>query len=241
MRALQALRVAFFVSAATLTLVACAPRPAPAIPEAPIRLAGDVGGLYPTATGVEWRFTRPPPGPTEARIRVIGSRTFAGQQTIAFEFTSLLGEGLTRTWVYHRQVDAGGVIRVGEVSDEVTNLTRTFEPALQEFLLGAALRVGARWGGTTTMTERVIQGAALRPTLSTRVEYEYRVVAQRLVTVPAGTFLAFIIEFRASIRASNGQGQGEAIIQEIWFVPGLGEIRTREGFLLKAFNFDFRP
>lgn len=235
MRALRTLRLAFFVSAASLTLVACAPRPAPALPEAPIRLAGDVGGFYPTATGVEWRFTRPGPGPAEARIRVIGPQTFAGERTIAFEFTSLLGEGLTRSWVFHRRVEAGRVIRVGDVSDQVTNLTRTWEPAFQEHLLGAALRVGARWGGTTTMTERVTQNGALRPTLSIRVEYEYRVVAQRWVTVPAGSFLAYIIEFRAS------SGEGEVIVQEIWFVPGLGEIRTREGFLLAAFNFDFRP
>jgi hypothetical protein len=231
---INSLRVALLVTAATLGLLACAPRPAPTLPEAPIRLDGDVGGVYPTATGAEWRYRRPAPGPSEARIRILGPRTFAGQQTVAYEFTVLLEAGLTRTRVFHRRVDPSGVLLLGQVGDEIANVSLTFEPAMQEYLLGAALRVGARWAGRTTLTQRVIAGVVQGAPLAVELEYEYSVLAQRRVTVPAGTFLAYVIEARAN------DAQGEEILQEIWFVPGLGEIRTREGFLLERFNFDFQ-
>jgi hypothetical protein len=102
---------------------------------------------------------------------------------------------------------------------------------MQEYPAENTLAVGARWGGVSRWEKHILVNNRLTPTGAGSFEYTYQVVGRIRVTVGAGAFEAW----RITLRIKPAQGDVEN--HEIWFVPGVGEVRTNEGLLLVDRNF----
>jgi hypothetical protein len=61
------------------------------------------------------------------------------------------------------------------------------------------------------------------------------VVDRREVTVTAGTFEVFVLNFTSRTTDESGEVVDE-LTQETWFAPYLGEVRTENGFFLVDSN-----
>jgi len=207
-----------------LVLAACAPQvTAPAPAEA--RIEGPVG-FYPHATGLVWTYL--PEGlPLDAppyRVRVEGVGSFEGKAGLRYHF---FGRGQDR--VYYREVGDFGVRLLG-YEERITLSRVEFDPPFIEYPPAALLEVGARWGGRTRVSSFFVLPKGIEKQATLNLDYQFEVVEKRPVEVPAGSFTAYVIRFSA-------QSNKEAIRSELWFVPRVGEVRTREGLLLIGKNF----
>jgi len=116
------------------------------------------------------------------------------------------------------------------LEEVITNSTVRFNPPMQEYPAAASLLVGARWGGTTRMQSELIVDGKKFPQAETSFEYSYSVLGKSVVNLPAGSFEVY----RIRLEIKNPQSKEE---YEIWFVPGVGEVKTREGLQLVERNF----
>ncbi|AEB12773.1 hypothetical protein [Marinithermus hydrothermalis] len=206
-------------------LAACAPAPTTA-PEATLRVEGPVG-FYPARAGLEWvylpqgdRLDDPP-----YRLQVLGPTAWNGVNAVQYRFS---GRGQER--LYYRQVSADGVRLLG--FEEVISASRvTFDPPLLEYPPQALLEVGYRWGGRTRVRSVFVLPSGVEEQARFDLEYTFTVIGKGEVRVPAGVFEAYMIRF------SGRSSDGETSEYEAWFVPHLGEVRTREGLLLVRRNF----
>ncbi|AFV77000.1 hypothetical protein YIM1640_18390 [Thermus oshimai] len=201
-----------------LVLAACAPR----VGEAGPTLEGPVG-FYPALTGLEWVYL--PEGESLSappyRLKVEGPGVLGGEEALRFRS---FGRGEDR--VYFRQVKEGvRLLGFQEPSARVT-----FTPPLLEYPPEGLLQVGYRWGGRTEVKVELLAPSGREPLASGALSYTMEVLESREVRVPAGTFRVF------RIRQSFKDERGEALY-EVWFAPGVGEVRTREGRVLLERNF----
>lgn len=202
-------------------LASCAPR----VSEPPTPVTGTVRaepGFYPSETGFAWTYL--PEGAKSGDpayvMSVTGPGILAGNTATRFVFR---GRGQER--IFYRQIDASGSWLLG--IEEVLSKTKvTFNPPIKEYPSPAEMKVGAQWGGETQTS---IEGG--KEPLSFPTSYTFTVTGEKQVEVPAGKFDAFTIQFFASAPEQSPEQY------EIWFVPKVGEVRTREGLLLTEWSF----
>jgi len=216
------LRTKITLALAILSLAACAPQntaPSKPLIEGPV-------GFYPSQPGLDWIYLPQQSSSTDPpyRLSILGSTSFNGQVATRYRFS---GRGQER--YYYRQIGVGGVRLLG-LEEVITNSTVRFNPPMQEYPAAASLLVGARWGGTTRMQSELIVDGKKFPQAETSFEYSYSVLGKSVVNLPAGSFEVY----RIRLEIKNPQSKEE---YEIWFVPGVGEVKTREGLQLVERNF----
>ncbi|GEM87322.1 hypothetical protein [Meiothermus granaticius] len=206
-------------------LAACAPQTSTPAPTNPL-YTGPVG-FYPAAVGLDWVYQPQGAAPTDPpyRVSVLGPSTFNGQPALRFRFS---GRGQER--YYYRVISNAGVQLLG-FEEAITNSVVRFTPPMQEYPAPSAFAIGARWGGVTQVDSQIVVGGKITPLASGSLEYTYQVVGRSNVSVPAGDFQVWRIAL--NLKPSKGDPQ----TYEIWFVPGVGEVRTQEGLLLVDRNF----
>jgi len=185
------------------------------------RVQGPVD-FYPHSIGVYWIYLPQgdPPNYPKYRLSVLGPGQLDGVPAIQERFS---GRGQER--IYFRRYGNAGVELLG-FKEQITLTKVTFDPPMLEYPPEELLRPGYRWGGRS-VTSSVFQlpsGNMEQATLTIRYNYEVKGIKQ--VQVPAGLFDAHVIELTVT------DDKGNKTVQEIWFVPHVGEVRTREGLLL---------
>jgi len=182
--------------------------------------------FYPFQAGARWEYI-----PDRARlsdpttvVQVLGPTVVGNEVWVAWHTR---GRGLDQT--SYRQVRDGGVFLLRE---ERLGTTFTFDPPLQEFPPQSQLRVGASWSGSSTVRLSADGGKQQH---ALRFDYVYTVVDQRTVTLPAGEFDVFVIDFTTRT-FDDGGDVTEELTQQTWFSPYVGEVRTRTGQVLVGSN-----
>lgn len=214
--------------AALLALAGCAPT-GDADRISVEQLRGAIS-YYPQEAGAIWQYL-----PEEARLdeprrfsAVEGPTVLDGELWVAWR---TIGLGFDTR--YFRQYRPDGVylrrkIQPGTIFD--------FEPPIREFPEEGALRVGLSWSGETMVRAEFPEAPPENRVVTTAVDYVYTVVDQRTVTIPAGEFEVFVIDFVTRTFGEDGEVVDE-LVQEVWFVPGVGEVRTENGYFLVEANF----
>lgn len=182
----------------------------------------------PFQTGVQWTYLPQDSAPNDPpyRLTVLGPAPFGDQLAVKYRFA---GRGVQKD--YYRQIGPAGVRLLG-YEDAVSTAVTRFNPPMLEYPPESQITTGSRWGGTTTV-ETTLYPPNAKPQVIYKesIEYSYRIVGKEKVRVRGGEFEVFRVQFEA--KGSTGAVDS----REIWFVPGVGEIRTKEGFVLVARNF----
>lgn len=209
---------------ACLLLAACAPQTS--TPATTPLYTGPVG-FYPAAVGLDWVYQPQGAAPTDPpyRVSILGPSAFNGRAALRYRFS---GRGQER--YYYRVVSGAGVQLLG-FEEAITNSVVRFNPPIQEYPAQSAFAVGARWGGVSQVDSQIVVDGKITPLASGSLEYTYQVVGRSNVSVGAGDFQVWRVTL--SLKPSKGDPQN----YEIWFVPGVGEVRTQEGLLLVDRNF----
>ncbi|UCH27432.1 MAG: hypothetical protein JSV66_07290 [Trueperaceae bacterium] len=185
---------------------------------------------YPHETGAVWNYL-----PDSARLdelplvqRVDGPTIVDGEVWISWQ---LEGRGLdVRSF---RQYRVEGVFLKREVRP---GTEINFDPPIHEFPSSDALRVGATWAGKTTAHLFYPQASPEHQRESLMIEYRYTVVDRRTVSLVAGDFEVFVVNFVTRTFDDEG-GVLEEFTQESWFSPYVGEVKNENGFFLIDTNF----
>lgn len=210
---------------ALLLTAACAPAAGDA-PRVNVQQLTETITYYPSQAGARWEYLPSGARVTDPRVAV------------QVEGPTVMGDGLLTAWhargrgldqMSYRDHTPAGVFLHRE---ERLGTTFRFDPPLMEFPPENQLRVGANWSGTSTVT-LTLDGGRERRTLP--FDYSYVVVDRRTVTVPAGEFDVFVIDFTSRTYDEEGNLTDE-LTQQTWFAPYLGEVRTRNGHVLIATN-----
>ncbi|MER3482288.1 MAG: hypothetical protein C4332_03150 [Meiothermus sp.] len=208
-----------------LLLAACAPQASTPQTSTPL-ITGPVG-FYPANVGLDWVYQPQGAAPTDPpyRVSILGPASFNGTAATRYRFS---GRGQERS--YYRVVGGNGVWLLG-FEEAITNSVVRFTPAMQEYPATSALTVGAKWGGVTRVDSQIVVDGKITPLEATSLEYSYQVVGRSNVSVGAGDFQVYRITL--NLKPSKGDPQN----YEIWFTPGIGEVRTQAGLLLVDRNF----
>lgn len=210
-----------YLMALALLLAACAPQATQA-PEARPLLRETA--FYPATTGLEWVYV--PEGEALSsppyRVRVEGPALYEGQEAVRFRS---FGRGEDR--VYYRQVGAFGVRLLG-FQDPSARVV--FTPPILEYPPEVLLAAGYRWGGRVTVRVELLTPGGREPLAQGDLGYTMEVLEKREVRLPAGAFPVYRIR-------QTYQDERSQDAREVWFSPGVGEVRTREGRLLVEKNF----
>jgi hypothetical protein len=182
----------------------------------------------PTATGSTWTYLPERATLDEPRVRltVEGPTVVDGEVRTAW---NLVGRGLDVRWFREHREDGTYLVR-----EERPGTIIRFDPPIRELASGP-WRVGQTWSGETTATLRFPEADAENRTSSLEVAWVTTVVDRREVTVPAGTFEVFVLNFTSRTTDQDGSVVDE-LTQETWFAPYLGEVRTENGFFLVDSN-----
>ncbi|WP_018467442.1 hypothetical protein [Calidithermus timidus] len=182
----------------------------------------------PFQTGVQWAYLPQDAAPNDPpyRLTVLGPAPFGDQIAVKYRFA---GRGVQKD--YYRQIGPAGVRLLG-YEDAVSTAVTRFNPPMLEYPPESQIATGSRWGGVTTV-ETTLYPPNARPQVIYKetIEYNYRILGKEKVRVRGGEFEVFRVQFEAK------GGTGAVDSREIWFVPGVGEVRTKEGFVLVARNF----
>ncbi len=209
-----------------LTLAACTPAGTTSSERVEVQQLTDPITYYPYQTGARWLYL-----PDGARLSDPGTTLVVEGPTIVENEVWLSyhmrGRGLDQR--SYRQVRADGVFLRQETR---LGTTFTFDPPLQEYPAPDTMRVGAQWRGATTVHMSADEGKQQR---DLGIDYVYTVVDRRSVTVPAGAFEVFVIDFTTRTTDENGTVT-EELTQQTWFSPYVGEVRTRNGHVLVESN-----
>jgi hypothetical protein len=213
-----------------LLMAACAPSAEVDPGRVEVQQLTQALSFYPRETGAMWRYL-----PEGARLdavpvnrRIEGPAILEGEPWIAWRY-----EAPGFIYTYYRQYRADGVYlrQRRSASDQVT-----FDPPLREYPAQSELRVGASWGGETTARVLFPNARPENRHAELDIVYTYTVVDRRPVTVAAGTFEVYVINFRSVSRDEQGNVADE-LDQTIWFAPHIGEVRTEQGYFLVDTNF----
>lgn len=224
----QRTRTLLAVLALAAALAACAPSTDDRRQE--VQQLTEPVRYYPTQTGVRWSYlpSGAPLSDPRVRMTVEGPTVLEGEVWIA---TSMVGRGLDVRW--YRQLRSDGVYLARE---ERPGTIITFDPPIRELPREGDLRVGQTWSGTTTAQLRFPEARPENREATLEVQYVTTVVDRREVTVAAGSFEVFVLNFTS--RSLDEEGEVvEELTQEIWFAPFVGEVRTENGYFLVDANF----
>ncbi len=184
---------------------------------------------FPHQTGAHWEYLPDGAKLSDPRLTedVEGPTVIDGQVWIAWH---LQGRGIDAT--RYRQYKSDGVYlgrenKLGTVID--------FNPPIQEFPAQAQMRVGAEWAGDTTVKVVATNADNKSQSKTLHVHYVYTIVDKRQVTVAAGTFQVYVINFTTRTTDSSGKVTG-TLTQQFWFSPFVGEVRDENGNVLIASN-----
>ncbi|HGY09975.1 MAG TPA: hypothetical protein ENK37_08000 [Oceanithermus profundus] len=209
-----------------LVLGACVPQKPEPAPEPFAREQGPVD-FYPHNIGLYWIYlpqTDPPTYPT-FKLSVLGPGQWDTTPAVQMRF---VGRGQER--IYFRRFSEAGVELLG-FKEQITLTRVSFDPPMLEYPPPELLRPGYRWGGSTTTESVFLLPGGTQEQAALKIDYSYEVKGKSRVEVPAGVFEAYVIELTVT---DDG---GNTTLQEIWFVPHVGEVRTREGLVLIEKNF----
>lgn len=225
-------RITAALFAALLVLAACAPT-SEAERLSVEQLRGEIS-YYPQEAGAIWQYL-----PSEARLdeprlysAVEGPTVLEGEIWIAWRY---IGLGFDNT--YYRQYRPDGVYLRRKVQP---GTIFTFDPPIREFPEPGTLRIGASWSGATTVRAEFPSAPPANRRATAEVDYVYTVVDRRTVTVPAGEFEVFVINFVTRTFGAEGDVVDE-LVQEVWYAPFIGEVRTENGYFLVEANFLAAP
>lgn len=218
-------------AALAVVLSACAPAASEraevaAVPTGPV-------AYVPTATGARWIYLpdRAELDGPRAVLSVEGPTVVDGEVRTAWR---LVGRGLDVRWFREHRDDGTYLVR-----EERPGTVLTFDPPIREMPSGP-IRVGDTWAGGTTATVRFPDAAPENRSSSLEIAWSTTVVDRRQVTVPAGTFEVFVVNFTSRTFDEDG-AVVEELTQETWFAPYLGEVRTENGFFLVESNLQGLP
>lgn len=211
---------------ATALLAACAPSAAPAalnqVTSAPERV-----GYYPVDTGLEWRYHEEGEVLTNAPLRIVGEGlALAGGENTHRVRT--VGRGLDVTRYFLRRDG------LHLVQEDRPGVRIEYHPPITAYPPEGALRVGARWSGSTIAHMTFPDASPDKRRSRVNMEYAYTVIDERTVSTAAGDFRVYVIDLTAT--EFNTGREAQTVSQEIWFAPYIGEVRTPTGFYLTAFN-----
>jgi hypothetical protein len=229
-------RVSLFVLLFIAGLVtSCAPGATSAKPVEVEQFSGQVS-YYPHESGASWAYLgQGEPLDAPRFVYTVEGPTIVNEEI--WVVTSAVGKGLEIAW--YRQYRPDGVFLLRELRP---GTEINYNPPLQEMPAEGALRVGATWGGETTVD--IYFPEAKRPEdqrLTRTFNYNYTVVEERKsINLPAGDFDAFVIDFVARTYDEAGNevpcsGTGECK-QTVYFSPNIGEVRTENGYFLVQTN-----
>jgi hypothetical protein len=186
--------------------------------------------FYPQETGVIWQYL--PEGERldamRAEKRIEGPTVLQGQVLIA---TRLVGRGFDQLDFRDHRSDGVFLVHRNLPGHQVG-----FDPPLQELPAETALLVGASWGGTTTVTVFSPNARPENQRVSGAVSYRFTVVDKRRVSVVAGEFEVFVINFESNSLDAQGNVT-DTLRQTIWFSPHVGKVRHELGLFLVEANF----
>ena len=222
-------RVVSFCFILVVLFTACTPQTEEAERVSIDQFAGSVS-FYPQETGIVWSYV-PPGGSLEspALQQVIEGPTVLNDDI--WIASSVTGVGLSG--FRFRQYRSDGVYRLRETAPGVET---TYDPPIREFPAESELVVGASWTGDTTATVFFPGAKPDEQTQVQTVNYTYTVVDKRTVNnLPIGPVEVFVVNLVGRLFDADG-GISQELKQEVWFAPFIGEVRTREGFLLIATN-----
>lgn len=214
------------VPALLVLVAACAPQTQAPAPEPFAREQGPVE-FYPHNIGLYWVYlpqTDPPDYPS-FKLSVLGPGQWDKEPATQMRF---VGRGQER--VYYRRFGEAGVELLG-FKEQITLTRVSFDPPMLEYPPEELLRPGYRWGGRTVTQSVFLLPTGAQEQATLQLEYSYEVKGKSRVEVPAGLFEAYVIELTVT------DEKGNQTVQEIWFVPHVGEVRTREGLVLIEKNF----
>jgi hypothetical protein len=207
---------------------ACAPAASPSAPVQVQQLSSPVS-FYPQESGVTWQYL--PSGSSAGDPSVV--QTIEGPTVVSGDLwvvTRLRGLGLDNRM--YRQYRPQGVFLQREVRPGQQVI---YDPPIQEYPPEGELRVGATWGGDTTITVFHPDAKPEEQYQTHQAEYRFTVVDRRPVTVTAGTYTVYVIDFEARFL---DEGRSVLATQKLttWFTPHVGEIKTENDFFLVATN-----
>jgi hypothetical protein len=211
----------------SVTLLACVPTQEPTKPPKPPVESGVVGGqtsFYPNAAGLSWLYIKDSVSADapKYKLEILGPSLFHGRTLTAIRF---VGNASDQT--YFREFSSGGVKLYGFSISQTGDVT--FEPAIQEYPAQNDLKIGATWGGETTVTEPNLADPT-KPK-SYKISYIYTVLARQQFKVAEQVYDTFRIAFESVTSPT------QRLTQTIHFTPNVGEVRTKEGLLLLGKNF----
>ena len=213
---------------ALLLLPACAPT-AEDEERAAVEQLSEPVTFYPHQAGLRWQYLPDGAALSEPRAvhlvegpSVLDGRVWTGER--------MAGRGLDLRWF--REYDADGVelrreVRPGTIID--------FDPPLREFPAPSELRVGASWSGESHARVTFPDATPENRLQEVDFRYSYIVVDRRPVTLPAGTFDAYVIAFTSETTDELGRTV-EEVQRELWFVPYVGVVRDVRDQILVASN-----
>jgi hypothetical protein len=229
-------RVSLFLLLAVGLLSSCTPGATTSAKPVEVEQFSGSVSYYPHEPGASWAYLAE--GESESAPRLV--YTVQGPTVVNEELwvvTSAVGKGLDLAWF--RQYRSEGVFLLRELRP---GMEVNYEPPMQEMPAEGSLRVGATWGGETTVD--IYFPDAKRPEdqrLTRKFNYVYTVVDERKnINLPAGDFDAYVIDFVARTYDTDGNevpcsGTGECK-QTIYFTPNVGEVRTENGYFLVQTN-----
>ena len=212
------------LTALPLLLAACAP--AQQAQQAPVTATTAVSqvSFYPAQAGLSWSYL--PDGESASglpyTLRALGPAVFGAVQAQTF---SLSGRGADQT--SYRLISAQGVQLIGF---RKPGLSVQLDPPWLERPAEGAWRVGLSWQGESGIKVQSDDG---RVGVSGKVNYSYRVLDQRNVTIGGGKYSVWVI----NRQITDTVGGLFPASQEEWFTPYVGDVRTAEGLLLTGRNF----
>ncbi|WP_424952268.1 hypothetical protein [Deinococcus sp.] len=205
-------------------LASCAP--APQTQQQPVTASTSVSqvSFYPFQAGLSWTYL--PDGEAQGgqpyTVRALGPTLFGSVQAQAF---NLSGRGADQT--SYRLISAAGVQLLGF---RKPGLSVRLDPPWREALAEDAWQVGLAWQGESSIAVQSDDG---RTNVSGKVNYSYRVLDQRSVSIGGQTYRVWVV----NRQITDTVGGLFPASQEQWFAPFVGDVRTPEGLLLTGRNF----
>ena len=184
--------------------------------------------FYPATAGLRWEYLEPGEDVTAPRFRkeVLG-KTRIGEQILTM--SRFYGRGFNVTSFEDYRADGVFLVR-----EDRAGSVLVYEPAYQAWPAQKDLTLGASWGGNTTAKIYKDRGGVD----SAAIRYRYTVVDTRRLKLGKGeaerVFEVFVVSLQTTEDVAGRAVQSNA---EVFFMPYVGEVRTRSGLFLIDTNF----